>query len=76
MTFKQNRTRDKQLVVQVTEAERDLFHDAARASGCNMQAWVRSVLLREAGTAIDTRAALDATRTERKSAARALLDGE
>lgn len=73
MTFRQNRTRDKQLVVQVTEDEREMFHDAARACGGNMQAWVRSVLLREAAIVIGSRREAD---TVRKSAARALLDGE
>jgi uncharacterized protein (DUF1778 family) len=72
----QHRTRPKQLVVQVTDAERDLFHEAAKASGLPMQAWVRSLLAREAYVVIGSRREADAVRSERKSAARALLDGE
>jgi hypothetical protein len=41
-----------------------------------MQAWVRSLCAREAYTVIGSRREADAVRTERKSAARALLDGE
>jgi len=72
----QNRTRPKQLVVQVTDAERELFHEAAKAAGLPMQAWVRSLLAREAYSVIGSRREADAVRAERKSAARALLDGE
>lgn len=72
----QHRTRPKQLVVQVTDAERDLFHEAAQAAGLPTQAWVRSLLAREAYVVIGSRREADAVRTERKSAARALLDGE
>lgn len=74
--FKGKRTRDKGFMIQMTEAERDLVHEAAAACGGNSQGWARTLLLREAAVVIGNARIADAQRAERKSIARELLDGD
>lgn len=76
MRLNSNRTRPKQLVIQVTEEEREIVHEGAKAAGLSMQAWCRAILLREASTSLTAREVSNAARERTKSAARALLDGD
>jgi hypothetical protein len=72
--FKGKRTRDKAFVIQMTEAERNLIHEAADACGGNSQGWARALLLAQAAVVIGNSRIADAQRAERKSIARELLD--